>query len=184
MFFTLYDEQDAVDVEVHQGEHPVPEQNTLIGSFKVEGLSRVPAGNPIVIMFALDLNGLLHVTATEKHTGLAKTVTMDTRDARVLDVEQARRNIELLLQDLPRLDDEERRGNDWTAGDAPERLLATAKDLRKRGEALLAKNVNDDDAREIRERIRASASAIADRDWSRLAELNDALSDLIFYLED
>jgi molecular chaperone DnaK len=184
VFYTLVDNQDTVEVEAYQGEQPFPELNTLIGAFTVEGLSRVPAGNPIVVRFALDLNGLLHVTATEKHTGLAKTVTMDTRGVHAVNVEEARRNIESLLRTLPSVlpeGDEDDRTSDE---ESPERLLATAKDLRKRGEALLLKNINEDDAREIRERIHESAAAIVIRDWARLTELSDALSDLVFYLED
>jgi molecular chaperone DnaK len=185
VFYTLYDNQNVVEVEALQGEHPYPELNTLIGSFRVEGLSRAPAGNPIVIHFALDLDGLLRVTATEKQTGLAKTVTMDTRGAHVLNVDDARRNIASLLGDLEAAAPD---GEDVAAGDddhdASENLLATAKSLRKRGEALLSKNIADDDKREIQERIHASAVAIAAHDWVGLAEVNDALSDLVFYLED
>jgi len=127
---------------------------------------------------------LLHVTATEKHTGLAKTVTMDTRGVQAVNVEEARRNIESLLRTLPSVLPEGDEDDGTSDEESPERLLATAKDLRKRGEALLAKNINDDDAREIRERIHASGSAIASREWMRLSQLNDALSDLVFYLED
>ena len=125
---------------------------------------------------------MLRVTATEKQTGLAKTVTMDTRGVHVLDVDEARRNIASLLGSLG----EETESDDDTgeSSDTSDQLLATAKDLRKRGEALLAKNVNDDDAREIRELIRGSAAALAGRNWELLAETNDTLSDLIFYLED
>ncbi|MEO7083908.1 MAG: Hsp70 family protein [Gemmatimonadaceae bacterium] len=186
MFFTLYDNQDAVDVEVHQGEHPYPEQNTLIGEFTIEGLSRVPAGSPIVVHFALDLNGLLQVTATEKKSGLAKTVTLDTRAAHAVNIDEARRNIASLLQQLPgsASDDDLDSGDESNDDEPPDRLLATAKDLRKRGEALLSKNINDDDAREIRDLIHATAAAIAASDLNALAGHNDALSDLVFYLED
>jgi hypothetical protein len=56
--------------------------------------------------------------------------------------------------------------------------------LRKRGEALLQKNINPDDAREISALLHDSATAIANRDWPMLSDKNDTLSDLIFYLED
>jgi hypothetical protein len=52
---------------------------------------------------------------------------------------------------------------------ASEDLLLTAKDLRKRGEALLEKNINPDDADEIRTLMHDSATAIKDRDWPALA---------------
>ncbi len=185
VFFTMYDNQDAVEVDARQGEATVPELNALVGEFLVEGLSQVPAGSPIVVHFELDLSGVLRVTATEKQTGLAKTVTMDTRGTHVLNVDEARRNIASLLEPLVvRAEDAESDDDASDASEARERLLATAKDLRKRGEALLAKNVNDDDAREIRDLIHASAGAITGRDWGHLTEMNDKLSDLVFYLED
>src|SRR5207249_8508636 len=69
VFFTIYDNQDSVKVDARQGESSLPEENTFIGDFLVEGLSEVPSGNPVVIHFELDLNGMLKVTATEKNTG-------------------------------------------------------------------------------------------------------------------
>jgi molecular chaperone DnaK len=183
VFYTICDNQDTVKVDALQGEMPLAEQNTFIGDFLVEGLSKVPSGNPIVIRFDLDLNGMLKVTAKEKNTGLAKTVTMDTRGAAVLDMDQARRNIASLIGE-PEAGESSSDEDAHEAAEAPDALLATAKDLRKRWEALLAQNINADDAGEIRELIRHSAEAIADRDWKSLSRTNDTLSDLIFYLED
>lgn len=197
LFFTHYDDQEEVDVEAYQGESPVPEDNVFIGEFRVSGLSRVPSGNPIVIHFELDLNGMLKVTATEKATGLAKTVTMDTRGKATLNVEQARRNIAALVG--PATDETGSVESAASAGAAawPEAttttasgsgddhaLLATAKDLRKRADALLQKNISAEDAAEIRQLLHQSAEAIRTQDWRLLAAKNSALSDLLFYMED
>jgi molecular chaperone DnaK len=186
MVFTMWDEQKATKVDVYQGEGDLPEQNTLIGDFMVEGLSAVPAGNPIVIHFDLDLNGMLKVTASEKISGLAKSVTLDTRGGHVVNVEEARRNIASLVGE-PEQTLEFAAAPDAGAasGDGESReLLNTAKDLRKRGEALLLKTLGSDDADEIRDLIHQSAAAIKEGDWATLAAKNDALSDLVFYLED
>ena len=184
VFFTLYDNQDAVKVDALQGEQPLPEQNTFIGEFSVKGLGKVPAGNPIVIHFDLDLNGMLKVTATEKNTGLAKSVTMDTRGQQALNLDEARRNIASLVGSPPSNAGAAAAAQSDEAVEAPSELLATAKDLRKRGEAMLAKTINPDDAEEIRGLIHQSAEAIANHRWKSLAESNDKLSDLVFYLED
>lgn len=185
VFYTMYDNQKEVRVDAHQGEMPTPAQNTLIGEFIVGGLGDVPAGNPIVIHFDLDLNGMLKVTATEKITGLAKTVTMDTRGRHVLDLDKARRNMASLVEQPDDLS-----GGEGAPDEAeelieePEDLLATAKDLRKRGEVLLAQNIDPDDAAEVRNLIHQTTEIIKNRDWKKLSETNDTLSDLIFYLED
>lgn len=42
MVYTMYDQQEATVVEVFQGESELPDQNLPIGSFMVEGLSKVP----------------------------------------------------------------------------------------------------------------------------------------------
>jgi molecular chaperone DnaK len=187
IFYTLYDNQAEVKVEAFQGESPLPEQNTLIGEFMVEGLSRVPAGNPVVIHFELDLNGMLKVTATEKNTGLAKSVTLDTRGRHPINLEDARRKIVSLIGE-PTTPTAALHAAESDAGPEElsdtEALLATAKDLRKRGESLLQKNINPDDANEIRKLVHQSATAIKDADWHALDKNNEALSDLLFYLED
>jgi molecular chaperone DnaK len=182
MVFTMYDEQEKTKVEVYQGEGDIPDDNLLIGDFMVEGLSAVPAGNPIVIHFDLDLNGMLKVTAREKATALVKSVTLDTRGQHIINLDEARRNIAALVGEPEAATAPVARAE--TEGDDARELLNTAKDLRKRGEVLLEKNLSPADAAEIRELIHQSAVAIKGGDWSTLGARNDALSDLIFYLED
>jgi len=77
IFYTASDGQKIVQIEVYQGEDPDALNNILIGNFKVEGLRDVPSGNPIVISFYLDLNGILKVSAKEKETGLEKNITIE-----------------------------------------------------------------------------------------------------------
>ncbi len=184
--YTMYDDQPAAKVEVYQGEDELPQSNTPIGDFLVEGLSKAPEGNPIVVHFDLDLNGILKVTATEKVTGLAKSVTLDTKGQHHLNLEEARRNISSLVGETqptaPGQAAAETAATPALAG--ADELLNTAKDLRKRGEALLEKNISPEDADEIRQLIHQSAAAISENNWTVLNERNETLSDLLFYLED
>jgi molecular chaperone DnaK (HSP70) len=75
-FSTIFDNQNAVEVKIFQGEHEDARRNLLVGEFLIEGLSKVPAGNVIRLRMDLDVNGLLHVTACEQSTGLEKSVTI------------------------------------------------------------------------------------------------------------
>ena len=192
LFFTVCDSQKEVRVQAYQGENAFPEENTFIGDFLVAGLGNVPAGNPIVLHFDLDLNGLLKVTATEKNTGLSKTVVMDTRGKATLNLEEARKNIEDMVGDADGEFEIEEVEPDDSEGKIPEdrieetakESISAAKELRKRGEAMLQKNIGEDDAREIRDLLHQSAQAIAARDWEVLKNKSDTLSDLLFYLED
>jgi len=186
MVATILDSQESARVEVYQGESELPAHNTFIGDFLIEGLSAVPAPNPIVIHFDLDLNGIIRVTATEKATGLAKTVSLDTRGLHALNVDEARRNIASLVApaEPPSATAQPPPTDSQSPQADTQALLNTAKDLRKRGEALLEKNLSPEDAEEIRQLVHQSAQAISEGQWATLAQRNDKLSDLLFYLED
>jgi molecular chaperone DnaK len=183
IFSTYDDNQTEVDITVYEGEDPLPKNNTLIGEFRVEGLRKAPAGNPIVINFNLDLNGMLKVTATEKETGFNKMVTLDTRGARsTLKLEEARKSIQPLVEEQVENRAVEEELNGGLVDD--QTLLPTAKDLRKRAETLLQRGVSEEDASEIRDLLKQSAEAVKMQDRERLSALNEQLSDIIFYLED
>jgi len=178
-FATIVDGQEKVDVRIYQGEQPIASDNILIGNFFVEDLSDVPAGNEILLNLHLNLDGILEVTATEKRTGLSKTVKMDTSKHRdVFDLDKARRNLASLVddEDLEAISDPFR-------GEGKEAILSQAKDLRKRAEALLG-SIDEEDASQLQPLIQQSKTAVAEGDIERLAELNESLTDMLFYLED
>ncbi len=76
VFYTTHANQSAVDVRVFQGEHDDALQNIQIGEFVIDGLSEAPAGNPVLFEMALDRDGILHVSAQEKVSGLKRSVTI------------------------------------------------------------------------------------------------------------
>jgi molecular chaperone DnaK len=76
-FYTMIDNQAAVEIKVFQGEKVDALENIQLGKFSVEGLSKVPAGNPIIVDLGLDRDGILHVSAKEKETGLERRITID-----------------------------------------------------------------------------------------------------------
>lgn len=75
-FTTNYHGQPYVDIVIYQGEDADAKNNVKIGEFRVEGLQDVKAGNVILLTLDLDLNGILHVSAVEKATGLEKSITL------------------------------------------------------------------------------------------------------------
>jgi molecular chaperone DnaK len=179
LFATMVDGQPAVDVRIYQGEAPVADDNILIGNFMVEGLKDTPAGNEIVLTLNLDLNGVLEVTALEKRTGLSRSVTMETGDGHgSLDLDKAREHLSAVL------------GPDLSAPaptlpktDEKQQMMAVAKDLRKRAGALL-EDIDAADADELRALLAESQKSVADGNLVKLAQLNESLSDMLFYLED
>jgi molecular chaperone DnaK len=176
VFYTATDEQEAVDVHIYQGEAPIAGDNVFIGNFIVEGLSDVPAGNPIVLNLSLDLSGILEVTAKEKRSGLSKTVCMHTDDGKQrLDLDACRSNLSGITGDRVLTEEAGAAGKDA--------ILSEAKRLRRRATELL-EGVNEMDAAELRALIKQSGEVVATGDMEKLVELNESLSDMLFYLED
>ncbi len=203
LFTTPSDLQEKIAVKVFQGESEDPFENLPIGEFMVTGLSKVPAGNEIIIQFHIDLNGLLTATATEKRTGLAKSVTIDTAGQHRINLDAARTHLAALFdeQDAGFDDDDDEESDDAedhsgiprpgeesaTTDEAPANsaaLLASAKSLRNRAGKLLDQGVAEADATAIRASLAAIPVAIDARDWDHLRATLDTLSDLLFYLED
>jgi molecular chaperone DnaK len=79
-FYTLLDNQEAVEVDVFQGEAPRVSQNSKVGSFRFP-LEPRPAHTPISVRFAYDLNGVVRVSVAQSGTANEKTVAFKVADA-------------------------------------------------------------------------------------------------------
>jgi molecular chaperone DnaK len=179
VFLTMYDGQAAVDVRIYQGEAPLAEDNIFIGNFLIEGLKDTPAGNQIIFTLALDLNGVLEVTAMEKRTGLSKTVSMQAGNGTAeFDLDQAREHLSAAFGPDPAAP-----GRSKEISEDKQQAIVVAKDLRKRANVLLD-DIDATDADELRALLAESQKAVADGDLPKLTQLNESLSDMLFYLED
>jgi len=172
VFYTAFDGQTTVEVMVYQGEDPDALNNTEIGRFLIEGLSDVDQGNPIVTTFSLDLNGILHVTAREKETGLEKSITIDNAIARFEEaqMEQAKSRISQLFEGEV---DEARTQN---------REHTQARALIEKAERLM-EGAGDDDREDLVDLIEGLTDALNANDAQAIQTVMEQLTDLIFYLE-
>ncbi len=76
-FTTADHNQTGVEVHVLQGERSMAGDNKSLGRFKLENLPPMPAGAPqIEITYDIDANGVLNVSAKEKSTGKAASITI------------------------------------------------------------------------------------------------------------
>ncbi len=76
-FSTAVDGQRRVEIQVFQGERELVEGNTLLGRFDLDGIPSSGRGVPqIDVTFDIDANGLLHVSARERTTGVEQQVTV------------------------------------------------------------------------------------------------------------
>ncbi|CAA9889275.1 Chaperone protein DnaK [Candidatus Methylobacter favarea] len=174
-FVTHHDGQEVVNVTIYQGEDPDALNNIKIGEFLVEGLQDVEAGNVITLTLKLDLDGMLHVFAQEKATGLEKSITIKNAISRFEHgaLETARHRINKLF------------GQNETIGavvknESPE--IVEARKLIAKAEALFDKTSSEDkeDMMDLIEDINSCIEAGLN---DRLQETAAKLADIIYYLE-
>ncbi len=86
VFYTMYDNQEAVDVRIYQGEAPDALDNILLGNYMFN-LTSAPSGSEIILHLDLDLNGILKIKAVEKKTGNKINAVIENAISRFTDEE-------------------------------------------------------------------------------------------------
>ncbi|CAI4044380.1 hypothetical protein N7582_003127 [Saccharomyces uvarum] len=84
IFSTAVDNQPTVMIKVYEGERAMSKDNNLLGKFELTGIPPAPRGVPqIEVTFALDANGILKVSATDKGTGKSESITITNDKGRL-----------------------------------------------------------------------------------------------------
>ncbi|MEN8216538.1 MAG: Hsp70 family protein [Pseudomonadota bacterium] len=178
VFYTMRDNQEAVDVKIFQGEELDALNNIQIGEFLVEGLSRVSQGNPILLTLELDLNGILHVSAKEKNTGLEKSIVIDNAISRFEEAE-----MEAAKERIKEIFGED--GDGAVIADQEtntHHAVVQARALVEKAERVL-EDASPEDQEDMVNVIELINDAIAKEDLAALKEPMDQLSDILYYLE-
>ena len=78
IFSTAADNQPSVEIHVLQGERPMAADNKTIGRFHLDGIPPAPRGVPqIEVIFDIDANGIINVSATDKGTGKTHDIRIE-----------------------------------------------------------------------------------------------------------
>lgn len=81
IFSTAAPFQTSVEIKVLQGERPMAADNKAIGTFRLKGIKRAPAGVPkIEVTFDIDTNGILTVSAKDLDSGCEQSIVIDDSD--------------------------------------------------------------------------------------------------------
>ena len=171
VYSTAADNQPQVDIKVYQGERKMVEGNKMIGNFVLDGIIPAPRGVPqIEVVFDLDANGILNVSAKDKATGKSQSITItgnsslteDEIERMVSDAEQYAEEDKLKKESVER-----KNGAEQTAYRA-EKLL---KEHRDKFEDELAEDL-EDGIKAVRDNLDTENPEVLDQSVS---ELNDIL---------
>ncbi|QEL16813.1 molecular chaperone DnaK [Limnoglobus roseus] len=108
VFTTASDDQQAVEVEVFQGERPMSKDNKKIGQIHMEGIPPAPRGTPqIEVTFDLDANGVLSVSAKDLGTQKEHTIRIEASSG------MSKAEVERMKQDAEQNAEEDKRRREF-----------------------------------------------------------------------
>jgi molecular chaperone DnaK len=194
LFSTAVDGQEGARIRVFQGEDECTQFNTLVGEVLIEGLADVSAGNQVVVRLDLDLSGMLKVTATERATGLARQVTIDSAMERFRKKERVNAidRIEEMFGTSagPRPDGPTSLASPAHSEERADRLPPELQKAVEAASELIAKaervldTANAEDASELGAMLTDLRSALERRSETDIRKICNEMEDLVFYLHD
>jgi molecular chaperone DnaK len=176
-FTTASDNQPSAEVHVLQGERPMANDNKTLANFVLEGIPPAPRGVPqIEIVYKIDANGILNVSAKDTATGKEQKVTITASTGLSDDevnklVEEAEKHAE---EDKARKEMAEVRNNADSLTFVAEKTMADLKD-----------KVTDEEKKTVEEKVKVVRELLA-KDTAQLdkEELKAKAEDLSKTLQE
>ncbi|WP_022949938.1 molecular chaperone DnaK [Methylohalobius crimeensis] len=179
VFSTAEDNQTAVTVHVLQGEREMAKDNKSLGKFDLAGIPPAPRGVPqIEVIFDIDANGILNVSAKDKATGTEQSIVI--RAASGLTDEE----IERMVRDAEVHAEEDRKFKEFvTARNEADALIhGTRKSLEELGDKVPAaeKESIESAIQDLEEAMKGDDKDAIEAKSRHLAELSGKLAQQMY----
>ena len=133
IFSTAADGQNAVSINVLQGEREMANQNRTLGRFDLVGLPPAPRGVPqIEVAFDIDANGIVHVSAKDLGTGKEQKIRIESSSGlNDQDIERMVKEAELHAEE-----DKKEREKAEVRNEADTMIYSTEKNIKDLGDKI------------------------------------------------
>lgn len=171
IFSTAADNQTSVEIHVLQGERPIAADNKSLGRFILDGVPPAPRGVPQVeVVFDIDANGILNVTAKEKTTGKEQSIKITGSTG------LSKEEVEKIQKEAEGHEAEDQKKKELIdARNIADTLVYTAEKALKDG----GEKVPVDVKTEVEEKVKAAKESIGGEDLEKIKSATDELGKVL-----
>ncbi len=167
VFSTASDNQPSVEVHVLQGEREMAAGNRTLGKFHLDGIPPAPRGTPqIEVIFDIDANGILNVSAKDKATGKEQSVRIESSSG------ISKEEVERMAREAELHADEDKKKKELveSRNRAEQLAFATEKALKEHGD-----KVGDDEKQAIESSLATLKTALEGDDPAAIDQAAEAV---------
>jgi len=162
IFSTAQDNQDAVDINIVQGEREFAKDNKSLGRFRLDGIAPARRGVPqIEVSFDIDANGIVNVSAKDLGTGREQHITITSGTSLSDD------DIERAMKEAKEYEEQDKKRKEGVEvrNDADAMVFQTEKALQEVGDKL-----PEDDKKKVEEELNSLKTIIEGTDIENLSD--------------